>query len=261
MKIAVFTANGIRHKYLANTLVAHAGEGLLVSECEPQDTTTGTTEEASPAIAEHFFLRHKAETEFFAGNDTFRFQTLPLQKGELGLSYVYDVIRSYTPDLMIAFGCSIVKEPLLSLLGPGRFVNLHLGLSPYYRGSGTNFWPFVNKELEYVGGTLLHIDPGVDTGDIIAHVRPDIEEGDTVHTIGSRVITKGVSALMKIIDMVKEGKELPRTKQWEVPDTRYYKKKDFNEDILAKYYENMKGGLIENYLKGPRKELRIIDLP
>ena len=36
-----------------------------------------------------------------------------------------------------------------------KIINAHLGLSPYYRGSGTNIFPFVNKEIEYVGVTYV----------------------------------------------------------------------------------------------------------
>ena len=143
---------------------------------------------------------------------------------------------------------------------PNRFINLHLGLSPYYRGSGTNFWPFVNKELEYVGSTILHLDPGIDTGDIISHVQPKFEHDDDVHTIGCKVIEESVTTLIKIIEMVKKGKELQRIKQWNVPNSRYYKNNDFNEDILKKYKQNLENGLIANYLAASKDNLKLVSI-
>ena len=37
-------------------------------------------------------------------------------------------------------------------------INVHLGLSPYYKGSATNFWPFVNNELQFLGVTFMVTD-------------------------------------------------------------------------------------------------------
>ena len=50
-------------------------------------------------------------------------------------------------DVVLVFGTGILREALLSAF-PGRLINIHLGLSPYYRGAGTNFWPLVNGEPE-----------------------------------------------------------------------------------------------------------------
>ena len=161
---------------------------------------------------------------------------------------------------MFCFGSSIIRGPLLTLLPPGRFINLHLGLSPYYRGSGTNFWPFVNGELEYVGSTILHIDAGIDTGDIIAHIRPGIEKGDDVHAVGCRVIRESAAALIEVMGMVQEGRGLNRVKQWRPDGARYYRSGDFNEEILSIYKNNLSNGLVERYLDNPKKQLKLVPL-
>ncbi len=252
MRIVIFTSNALRHKFVANRLSEHADDALVISECRPSD--------ASPAD-DHFLLRYETEKKFFRGNDFFTAKkVLPLIYGEANLEYTFDTVKSFKPDAMFVFGACIIKEPLLSLLPSGVFINLHLGLSPYYRGAGTNFWPFINKELEYIGSTILHIDAGIDTGDIIAHVRPNIEMGDNVHTVGSKVILESASTLIKIMNILKTGKKLNRVKQWKVPSKRYYKVSDFNEKVLTKYKNNLENGLIEKYLNSPKKKLKLISL-
>ena len=72
---------------------------------------------------------------------------------------------------------------------------MHLGLSPYYRGSGTNFWPLVDRLPECVGVTIHLAIPSVDAGPILTQVRPDIEPTDRAHEIGSRAIIAGLYAL------------------------------------------------------------------
>lgn len=258
MKIVILTSNGLRHKFLANSLASKADDTLVVSECKQNDSINTDSEDQS-TINEHFRLRNETEKIFFPNNDFFTTKTLPILYKEVNLDYVYQAIKKFHPDMMFIFGSYIIREPLLSLMPPDRTINLHLGLSPYYRGSGTNFWPFVNNELEYVGSTILHLDSGIDTGDIICHTRPEIELGDNVHTVGCKVILSSVNSLIRIMEMIKEGKKLNRIEQWSVND-KYYKTIDFNEKILLKYKNNLENGLIENYLSKPKKLIKLIDL-
>lgn len=258
MKIVVLTSNGLRHKFLANYLSSNADDALIISECKQNDSiNTGAQDQST--ISEHFRLRNDTEKIFFPNNDFFTAKTLPILYKEVNLDYVYQVIKKFQPDMIFVFGSYIIREPLLSLLPPGHTINLHLGLSPYYRGSGTNFWPFVNNELEYVGSTILHLDSGIDTGDIICHIRPKIEPDDNVHTVGCKVIRSSADSLIRIMRMIKEGKKLNRAKQWNV-DERYYKTIDFNEEALLKYKNNLENGLIANYISKPKKPIRLIDL-
>lgn len=259
MKVVFFTSNLIRHKFVANTIAKAVDDILIVSECKKNDAANieKLNNEKSP-MEEHFYLRYINEQNFFAGNDFFIGKTIPLLNKEANLDYTYNVVKSFKPDLMLAFGPSLIKSPLLYLLEPGRFVNLHLGISPYYRGSATNFWPFVNQELEYVGATFLHIDEGVDTGDIISHVRPKIEIGDNVHTVGCKVIKESAEYFVKIIKMIADGKPLKRVKQWKADIERVCLSKDFCEESLMIYKNNLANGLIENYLSGSIKNVSLV---
>jgi|TARA_Y100001949_G_scaffold39375_1_gene31857 methionyl-tRNA formyltransferase len=257
LKIIIFTNNSIRHKFVANSLAKVSDESLIISECNPNELNS-LDSESPTLIDEHFKLRYETEQKFFSNNDYFEAKTLPIMYKEASLPYTFEVIKKFNPDMMFVFGASILKGPILSLLPQGRFINLHLGLSPYYRGSGTNFWPFVNKELEYVGSTILHLDEGIDTGDIICHVRPSIEYTDNVHSIGCKVIQESVKKLIDVMDFVDSGGTLNRIKQWEITNPKYYKKRDFNEEILKTYYANLNNGLIEHHIQNNKKPPKLI---
>lgn len=258
MKLVIFTSNSLRHKYVANTLAQHADETLVVVESKKRDDAPLGE---NPTLQDEIFAeRHETEQQYFAGNEILTPPSIPLLPKEIRSESIYKTVQDFAPDMAIVFGSSIIKEPLLSLIPQGKFINLHLGLSPYYRGSGTNFWPFIHKEIEYVGATLLHIDPGIDTGDIVAHVRPTIEASDTVHSLGCKTILEGTKALAICISMIKEGKTIPRTPQWEVPNEKYYRSQDITEEVLQTYRDNMENGLIETYLKNTPPTLRLIEL-
>tara|TARA_B100000029_G_scaffold93926_1_gene84050 strand:+ start:5102 stop:5872 length:771 start_codon:yes stop_codon:yes gene_type:complete len=256
MKVVVLTSDGIRHKFFANSLDSKADNSLIISESKQ----TGVKDNEVKSINEHFKLRDETEKLFFPDNYSFNSETLSIKYKELNTNYILEKIKEFEPDMMFVFGSSIIKEPLLSLITSIPTLNLHLGISPYYRGSGTNFWPFVNNELEYVGSTILHINSGIDTGDIICHTRPIIETGDNVHSVGCKVIQTSIESLFQIMDMVTKKIELIPIKQWSVENERYYKTTDFNEEILQKYKNNLENDLIENYLSSPKKPLRLVSL-
>src|ERR1035437_3139353 len=162
MRTIIFTSNSIRHKFVANTIGAAASEVLIISECREHDTIgIHKPDQSAPLKAQSFKDRYEVEVQFFPGDSSFNYPTVPVLWKEASLSAVADIVRDYKPEAAFVFGASILRDSILSLLPKDRTVNMHLGLSPYYRGSGTNFWPFVNGELEYVGATLLHLDPGI----------------------------------------------------------------------------------------------------
>jgi len=158
--------------------------------------------------------------------------------------YIRKIVAS-KPDLLIAYGCSIIKEPLLSLFS-GRFINVHLGLSPYYRGSGTNYWPLVNNEPEYIGATFMYIDSGIDTGEVIHQIRAKCFWGDGPSQIGNRLILDMSKVYKDIINNFDSLKKMP---QLPVPlNERFYKRRDYTEDSVLILYKNFYKNLIGKYL-------------
>ena len=245
---------------MANNLSKEADDCLVIVESKPHDSNEFESNSVSKSIQNHFYERYKTESEFFKGNDIFLSKTFPVIYREANISNVYHTIKKFQPDAIFVFGSSILKDKTLKLVEPGRFVNLHLGLSPYYRGSGTNFWPFVNNELEYVGVTILHLDPGIDTGDIITQLRPNFDKNDNVHSVGCKVIEKGTATLIQILNQLKEGKPLNRVKQWKISNEKYYRIKDFNEKAIEVYKKNLENKIVEKYISSPKKEIKLVEL-
>lgn len=259
MKIVILTSNELRHKFFANSLSLKSDDTLIISESKKTNSENIKSNNTN-LIDEHFKLRNKTEEYYFPNNPSFIKKSLPIPYNDLNREDIFQKIKEFKPDIIFIYGTSIIKEPLLSYTTTIPTFNLHLGISPYYRGSGTNFWPFVNEELEYVGSTILHINSGIDTGNIICHTRPKIEIGDDVHSIGCKVIQSSVQSLLKIMEMIDKGIKPLSTTQWSIDSERYYKTSDFNEEILLKYKNNLKNRLIEKYLSNPKKVIKLINL-
>ena len=154
-------------------------------------------------------------------------------------------MRRLEPEVVLVFGTGLLKTPIIDSF-PGRIINIHLGLSPYYRGAGTNFWPLVNGEPEYCGATIHFLDAGVDTGPIIAHVRPVIQSGDGPHDIGNRTIAAAARALGDAALALGAGavKGVEQT-----GDGRVYKRAHFSAAAVRRLYANFETGMIEAYLR------------
>lgn len=249
MKAILLTSTFQRHVFVANTAAGACdivGVWQEKKTFRPERYARDAAEEA--VIARHFAARDGSEAQYFAGHDTVR----------LGRSAVHHVVpagacssaaevermTAARPDVVLVFGTGILREPFLSAF-EGRIINIHLGLSPYYRGAGTNFWPLVNREPEYVGATIHYVDAGIDTGAILAHARPRIERGDGPHDLGNKTIVAAAEALLRAANAHVRG-VAPAVPQWAAG--RLYQRKDFSADAVRTLYRNFETGMIDEYL-------------
>ena len=158
-------------------------------------------------------------------------------------------MRRVRPDVVLVFGTGLLRQPLLDVFA-GRMINIHLGLSPYYRGAGTNFWPLVNREPEYCGATIHFLDRGVDTGPIVAHVRPEIGKTDGPHDIGNKTIVAAAEALAAAAraHVAAPLRAIPQAGILGTGRGRVYKRADFSAAAVHQLYANFASGMIDEYL-------------
>ena len=276
-KVVLLTGSELRHAFFRKAMALMPGIEVLRSYCEGTEKSLRTLIEAragaragviearagaragvearadeagDPADLElaHLAARERSEEDFFGPFVELapdHSHPVPLPKGAINEPAHTEAITALEPGLLLAYGCSIVREPLLGAFR-GRFLNAHLGLSPYYRGSGTNFWPLVNGEPEYVGATFMFIDAGIDTGEIIHQMRARIFPGDTPHSIGNRLIADMTPVYATIVRRFDELQRLPPLPAPAHP--RLYRKQHFTEEATRTLYRRFAGGLVERYL-------------
>jgi phosphoribosylglycinamide formyltransferase 1 len=252
MRIVILTGSSLRHDFVRKAIGLNRDIEVLRSYCEKLDqalpSVIENTQTDSGLQHEHLAARHWSEEDYFLPfirlTPDHTHPTI-IPPGALNDPEIAGEIKALAPDLLVAYGCSIVKEPLLSLF-LNKAVNLHLGLSPYYRGAGTNFWPLVNGEPEYVGATFMQLDAGIDTGQVIHQIRAVCRPGDTPHQIGNRLIAHAAVVYQSII---KDFHSLPTMDQIPTPDrVRVYKRKDFSPASVKQLYAGFAANLIEDYL-------------
>lgn len=252
-KVVILTGSELRHVFFRKAIALQTDLQVISSYCEGIEGTVRGKFSDSEAVDDiicktHLDARECSEKDFFS---TFVALTpdysnpIHISRKQINEPKIIEAICAKDPDLLISYGCSLVRGQLLDKFS-GRFINVHLGLSPYYRGSGTNFWPLVNKEPEYVGATFMHIDAGVDTGEIIHQIRARIWKDDTLHQIGNRLITDMTGVF---IDIIRNFDKLEKIDSPEFHGKdKVYKANDFNSQAVTKLYNNFSSGMIAQYL-------------
>jgi phosphoribosylglycinamide formyltransferase 1 len=264
-RVILLTGSELRHEYVLARLSADKRFKLVKAFQEGVQLSLISRVEANPLASKleytHAKIREQREHDFFAdlvdGNDTSGF-AVRIAKGEINRKPIRCDISSLEPDLLVAYGSSLIGEELISEYR-GRFLNVHLGLSPYYRGSGTNIWPLILQEPQMVGATFMHIDSGIDSGEVIHQIRADIHVGDGPHEIGNRLIRKMAGNLADLIarfDTLEPAAQITEV-------GRVFKRADFDSRACSILYENFRNGMIEDYLANsdPQAWKRIVENP
>jgi methionyl-tRNA formyltransferase len=122
-----------------------------------------------------------------------------------------EVIGTLKPDFVVSgYYPQIFRKKLLSI-PPGGCVNIHPTGLPRFRGLSPYFTHMLHgDEKNYI--TMHWLDPGVDTGDIIAQASVDILPDDTGFTCGHRLTEAGGAMFAEYWPLIKEG-SAPRRRQ------------------------------------------------
>ena len=76
------------------------------------------------------------------------------------------LLKRLNPDLVILSGTRIVSQKTLNAVNC-KFINIHAGITPEYRGVHGAYWALVNNDKKNMGVTVHFVDKGIDTGNII----------------------------------------------------------------------------------------------
>jgi methionyl-tRNA formyltransferase len=118
-------------------------------------------------------------------------------------------LRQLQPELVAvaAYG-QILPRSILDLPRFGC-LNVHTSLLPKYRGAAPIQWAILNGELE-TGVTIMKMDVGLDTGDILTQRTTPIQPSDNAQTLHDRLAQLGAELLVQTIPDYVAGKIQPR---------------------------------------------------
>jgi methionyl-tRNA formyltransferase len=117
-------------------------------------------------------------------------------------------LTALKPDVLVvaAYGRILGKD--LLTLAPHGAINVHGSLLPRYRGAAPIQWAVANGDAE-TGVTVMQMDEGLDTGDMLLQRAMPIGPEDTAESLSPRLAELGGSALVEALTLLEVGRLTP----------------------------------------------------
>lgn len=119
-----------------------------------------------------------------------------------------ETLRGYQADIFVvaAFG-QILSEEILAMPKYGC-VNIHASLLPKYRGAGPIQWAIINGE-KITGVTVMRMDKGLDTGDMLCKTQVEIAADETADTLHDKLAAAGARLIVEALAKIEKGDVTP----------------------------------------------------
>lgn len=258
MKVLIICGNHPRHYFILKPLFKEFKNiRCIMMEREPVEQAPNykcNTMNEKILLKRHFKIRFDKESKFFGKkNIAENFSNknmLYRSKSNLNSKKTLDFINHFKPNVCFVMGAGLLKNKLLNIL-PNLTINIHLGLSPWYRGSATLFWPSYNLEPWKTGVTFHKIDHNIDSGAILHQCRPRLEKNMGVIDLSIAAIKKAKVDFRKIIKKIKKKEKL----SFKIQPTigRTYFSNTFRAIHLKLIYEKFNDRIISYFFKNNTK--------
>ena len=236
MKITLFTTNQNRHNYLVNLLSNSCKELFVVRENRIISGSVPGHYNPSEIMQKYFKNVVNAEAKIFRKSDievkNKNIHFFPIQGGDLNKYSLDSLSQFLKSDLYVIFGSSYIRGDLIDFLIKKKAINIHIGVSPYYRGTDCNFWALYDDNPHLVGATIHMLSKGLDSGNMLYHALSQIKKNPFEYTMSTVK-----SAFYSLVEKVKDESifDIKPIVQNTKTELRYSKKIDFTEEVVKKF--------------------------
>lgn len=115
-------------------------------------------------------------------------------------------LAAWKADLMVVVAYGLILPPAVLAIPPHGCINVHASLLPRWRGAA----PIQRAILagdEETGISIMQMDEGLDTGQVLQEVSCKIEQTDTSQTLQDRLAKLGAQALVTSLNNVEQGNQ------------------------------------------------------
>lgn len=137
------------------------------------------------------------------------------------LDETLNILANYQADLMVVVAYGIILPPSVLTTPKWGCINIHASLLPRWRGAAPIQRAILSSDQE-TGVTLMQMDKGLDTGDMLLKTTCPIKPDDTSSSLHNKLSTLGANALLDLLPVV-EKQQLTPVKQAEVGVTYAHK--------------------------------------
>lgn len=112
-----------------------------------------------------------------------------------------ELLKGFAAEVMIVVGYGqIIPQSIIDLPKHG-ILNVHASLLPKYRGAAPIQWAIANGETE-TGVTIMRIDAGLDTGDMLLKGALPIGPDENAPELGKRLASAGAELLIQTLQNI-----------------------------------------------------------
>ncbi len=122
-----------------------------------------------------------------------------------------DELMALAADLMVVTAYGLLLPPVVLAMPRLGCINIHASLLPRWRGAA----PIQRAILagdKTTGVTIMQMDEGLDTGDMLAVAQCEISDQDTGSTLHDKLMVLGATTLLSVLPAIADGTQ-PRIKQ------------------------------------------------
>ena len=105
-------------------------------------------------------------------------------------------LQQQKPTALLVYGTAILSPPTITALGT-KILNIHSGILPTYRNVHSDFWALMNRDYKNIGISIIHLDAGIDTGDIALMQTLTVQPNDSLIAIKRRLLDLTVELSLK----------------------------------------------------------------
>ncbi len=261
MDVVMMIGDHPRHFHVAQAVAATGMlSGVIVERREafmPQ-TPSGLDPDLARLHAHHFAERDRVEEERFGAAakefDGHRFAdaaTLVTDRAGINAEPARRFISIRRPDLLLSFGVHKLAPETLDAAPKLRW-NVHGGLSPWYRGAITLFWPSYLLEPQMTGMTVHELTQAIDGGSIVHQCAAPLVRGDGLHSLCSRAVSELAREIPALLELTASGALRAPVEQRTAG--RIWRDSDWRPEHLRLVYETYGDRVVDAYLDGKLRQ-------
>lgn len=113
-------------------------------------------------------------------------------------------LKKAGPHVVVVNGTRIIGKQTLESV-TAKFINMHAGITPLYRGVHGGYWALAENNPHLVGTTVHFVDTGIDTGSIIEQAFFEVNDADSFVTYPYLHTKAGIEVLLRAVHSALTG--------------------------------------------------------
>jgi len=250
MKAVFLTGSHPRHAAIARA-INDAGHlaGLVIEQREAfvPEPPPGLPAATEALFRLHFERRDEAERRHFGEALLPSVPRLDVSRDDLNTAATIAFINALQPDLILSYGVhKLTPETLDGMSAPLKW-NIHGGLSPWYRGVTTHFWPSYFLEPQMTGMTVHELTQDIDGGAVVHQSAAALVRGDGVHDLACRAVQSLAKDMAQLLVVVSSDMRAPVR---QATTGRIWRSVDWRPEHLHVVYELYGDRVVDRVLDG-----------